>query len=247
MKKLIINADDFGYSRGVNYGIIDAFQQGLLTSTTLMANMPGAEQAYALAKETPSLGIGVHLTLTAGSPISPKKQTITDEYGRFRQLKYYLGFFDVDLQEVYEEWKAQIEAVYSNGIEPTHIDSHHHIHTYGKLIDVYSALAKEYDLPVRRMFPDGYQKDEHLLTTDAFELKVDTLKDPASLAKHHESATSIEIMAHPAYLDKAVLNGSSFTYPRVDELAMLTNKEVNSLYEQHEVFELVNYRDLIRS
>ena len=67
--KLIINADDFGYSNGVNYGIIDAFKNGILTSTTCLTNMPGFNHAIQLAKENPNLGIGIHLTLTCGKPL----------------------------------------------------------------------------------------------------------------------------------------------------------------------------------
>lgn len=59
MGKLIINADDFGYGKGVNMGIIEAYQNGVLTSTTLMAGMPGFDQAVKLAKDNPGLGVGV--------------------------------------------------------------------------------------------------------------------------------------------------------------------------------------------
>ncbi len=69
MGKVIFNSDDFGYSHGVNYGIMDAYQRGILTSTILMANMPGFEHAVKLRKEMPRLGVGVHLTLTCGKPL----------------------------------------------------------------------------------------------------------------------------------------------------------------------------------
>src|SRR5699024_3337774 len=69
MKRIIINADDFGYSRAVNWGIIDAHAEGLLTSTTLMTNMPAAEHAFKLGHAHENLGIGVHLTLTCGRPL----------------------------------------------------------------------------------------------------------------------------------------------------------------------------------
>ncbi|WP_145838534.1 ChbG/HpnK family deacetylase, partial [Bacillus paralicheniformis] len=78
MKSLIINADDFGFSRGVNLGIIEAFQHGVLTSTTLMVNMQEAEHAVELARQNRELGVGVHLTLTAGRPILGGLHMITD-------------------------------------------------------------------------------------------------------------------------------------------------------------------------
>lgn len=70
MPRFIINADDFGYSRGVNYGIIDAHTDGIVYSATMMVNMPGAQHAVSLAKEHPELQIGIHLTLTCGRAVS---------------------------------------------------------------------------------------------------------------------------------------------------------------------------------
>lgn len=90
MKKVIINADDFGYSRGINYGIIDSHRLGILTSTTIMAGMPGFDHAVQLAKENPKLGIGVHLTLTCGYPLLKDYQTIVDENGKFKHLSFLL-------------------------------------------------------------------------------------------------------------------------------------------------------------
>lgn len=87
MGKVIFNSDDFGYSYGVNYGILDAYQRGILTSTTLMANMPGFEHAVKLKKEVPGLGVGVHLTLTCGKPLLENVDSLT-EGGRFRPLKF---------------------------------------------------------------------------------------------------------------------------------------------------------------
>src|SRR5699024_11986375 len=103
MLKLIINADDFGYSRAVNYGIIDAHKKGVLTSTTLMTNMPGAEHAYKLGKEYNHLGIGVHLTLTCGKPLLDNHQTLVDADGNFKKLHHYQGKFHVDQDELYQE------------------------------------------------------------------------------------------------------------------------------------------------
>ena len=162
MAKIINNADDFGYSRAVNYGIIDSFQRGVLTSTTLMANMPGFDHAVMLAKENPELGIGIHLTLTAGTSILNGHQTITDENGKFRKRTYYCQMdTPIDEEEVYNEWKAQIEKVLSSGIVPTHLDSHHHIHIFRNNLPIFMRLAKEYNLPVRNSFqdPDIYRNE----------------------------------------------------------------------------------------
>ena len=74
MKKVIINADDFGLVQGVNEGIVKAHQEGILTSATLMANMPGFDQAVEIARANPELGVGVHLNILRGQPISPAQK-----------------------------------------------------------------------------------------------------------------------------------------------------------------------------
>ena len=150
MKHLIFNADDFGYSYGVNYGILESHLRGVLTSTTLMAGMPGFDHAVALAKAHPSLGVGVHLTLTCGRPLLPGHRTLTEPNGDFHPLAFYHSEAQpLDSGEVYREWKAQIDKVIAAGIQPTHLDSHHHVHTFRGLEAVFVRLAREYRLPVR--------------------------------------------------------------------------------------------------
>lgn len=124
IKKLIINADDFGMCEGNFLGILLAHEEGLVSSTTVMMNMPYALWALDKAKAYPNLGIGVHLTLTAGKPLLPGKKSYTDEEGNFlRPSAYEDEFPDGEPDEVYEEWKAQIEAFIAHtGYLPTHLD-----------------------------------------------------------------------------------------------------------------------------
>ena len=164
MGKVIFNSDDFGYSYGVNYGIVDAYQRGILTSTTLMANMPGFEHAVKLKKELPNLGVGVHLTLTCGKPLLKNVDSLM-EGDRFKHLSYYKQPFEVDGDQLYQEWNTQIQKVYRAGIIPTHLDSHHHTHTFGMNQEVVVALAKKYDLPVR----GNFERKEEVRHTDYFE------------------------------------------------------------------------------
>ncbi len=81
--KLIINADDFGYSKGINYGIFEACKNGVLTSATLMTGMPGAEHASEMMKEIPKLGVGLHLNTALGKPGNSNRKTLTDKNGFF--------------------------------------------------------------------------------------------------------------------------------------------------------------------
>ncbi|WP_163527669.1 chitin disaccharide deacetylase [Halobacillus ihumii] len=242
MKKLIINADDFGYSRGVNYGIIDSYQYGVLTSTTFMSNMPGADHAAELAKQNPGLGVGVHLVLTCGRPLLANHRTIVDSKGDFRKLAFYKGAFTIDYDEVYFEWKSQIEKFLSYGLQPTHLDSHHHINSFGDISQVFLQLAKEYNLPVR-----NNMEQKEVKTTDFFAYLIESaLKDEQALNELFREHDTVEVMSHPAYLDKPLLSTSSFTYPRVDEVEFLTDPGILGLIQGRTDIQLTTFKGLLK-
>jgi len=83
--QIIINADDFGYSKAVNYGIIDSYLDGVVRSTTLMANMDGFDHAVDLAKKHRGLAVGVHLTISTGRPLTDLNQGFLDKNGDFKR------------------------------------------------------------------------------------------------------------------------------------------------------------------
>ena len=246
MKKLIINADDFGYSRAVSYGILDAHKIGILTSTTMMVNTESTEHAVLLAKNTPTLGIGVHLVLTFGKPLLSDHKTIVDGNGNFKKLSYYENSdFHVDLNEVYREWDAQIQRFLSFDLIPTHLDSHHHINSFGELYKVYLELAGKYNLPVRRNIANKLLEECDVKTTDSFELEynkvLDSIEDIFTLFEKNDS---IEVMTHPSYLDKFLLENSSFTLPRLDETAFLIDNKRVKEFKNSSYFKLVNFGEL---
>lgn len=261
MKHLILNADDFGYSYGVNYGIIESHLRGVLTSTTLMAGMPGFDHAVSLAKAHPSLGVGVHLTLTCGRPVLTDHKTLTEPNGDFHSQAYYHNEEQLlDKDEVYREWKAQIEKVLAAGIEPTHLDSHHHVHTFRGLEDVFVRLAREYDLPVRNSRHDC--TDNHVQGVPCPNYLVDFIEGsgvhfhtplteyaPAIesnmhriLLKAFKTLDCVEIMCHPAYLDTAVMLHSSFNLHRMCEVDLLISPATKAFIEQLEDVSLANYK-----
>lgn len=130
---LICNADDFGIGRRITDAIVDCHVNGIISNTTLMANMPAAEYACKRAKELPSLGVGVHLTLTEGRPLSPAERVsdLIDEQGQFLPVaiqRRQLWQGRKILEQVQYEFTAQIERTFELGITPTHSDSHHAIH-----------------------------------------------------------------------------------------------------------------------
>ena len=117
MKKVIINADDFGLAQGVNEGIIKAHQEGVLTSATLMANMPGFDQAVEMARANPELGVGVHLNILRGWPLSPTQKvgSLLSRELRFipsvSNLLHRIALKRVNFDEVEREFRAHVEKV----------------------------------------------------------------------------------------------------------------------------------------
>jgi len=152
MKKAIINADDFGLSRGVNEGIILAHQKGILTSATLMANMPGFAHAVELAKQNIKLGVGIHLNIVRGRPLSPANRVgslLNKDNKFFSSLFIFLGRIGtrkINQQEIELELRAQIEKILKNGIQISHFDSEKHMHCLPSLLKIVLKLGKEYNI-----------------------------------------------------------------------------------------------------
>ena len=149
MKELILNADDFGLTRGVNEGIIRAHCEGILTSATLMATGPAFDDAVARARANPALGIGCHLVLTGGFAVAPRAEipSLVDEDGR---LPKSLGIFvarvssgRIRTEDIERELRAQVEKIRAAGIEPTHFDTHKHTHAHPRVMNVLGKLARE--------------------------------------------------------------------------------------------------------
>jgi predicted glycoside hydrolase/deacetylase ChbG (UPF0249 family) len=154
MKLLIVNADDFGATLGVNRAIIESYHAGVVSSTSLMANMPAFEEAVSLAKTNTGLGVGVHLTLASGNPLLPAHvvPSLVDDGGRLfsrRRLMVGLATKRTRLEEVERELRAQIEMVFETGISPDHMDGDKHIHILPGIRRIVVKLSHELRLPLR--------------------------------------------------------------------------------------------------
>ena len=156
-RQLIVNADDFGRTRGVSAGILRAHLEGIVTSTTAMMNMPGvAADLHQAQSEAPRLGLGVHLNFTAGRPLLPIEwcASLVDEHGRFLTQEAIMTNPDhLKPDELRAELKSQITA-FKNALNvlPDHLDAHHFGHLYPPLFEVYLELADSFKLPVRIPF-----------------------------------------------------------------------------------------------
>ena len=153
---VIVNADDFGLCRGVNTAVEQAHKDGILTSATLMANMPAAEEAVEIAKRTPSLGVGVHLNLTNGNPLSNDKSVdcLKNASGEFAYSPYKLALKSLlskDIRKAIDtELAAQIKWVIDSGIKPTHLDSHKHVHAFPPIFSIVCELARQFGISIIR-------------------------------------------------------------------------------------------------
>jgi predicted glycoside hydrolase/deacetylase ChbG (UPF0249 family) len=129
-RTLIVNADDFGRTRGVSAGIIHAHLHGLVTTTTAMVNLPGALADVAQAsRQVPTLALGVHLNLTCGRPVLAPADvpSLVSTDGRFLTPEALIASGRRPLlAHVEREWRAQIEAFLTTGASLDHLDSHHH-------------------------------------------------------------------------------------------------------------------------
>jgi len=159
MKQLIVNGDDFGYTRGVNRGILRAFEQGILTSATLMANGEAFEDAVEAARAHPRLGVGCHLVLVGGRAVAPPG-SIPSLAGSDGRLPMSLAAFWLLLScgrirraDLERELRAQVERVCAAGSKPTHFDTHKHAHMHPRVMEALARVAEEFGIRwVRKPF-----------------------------------------------------------------------------------------------
>lgn len=146
MKLLVVNADDLGFAPGVNRGILEAHQAGTLSSASMMVNTPAFADAVAMVRDrAPRLGVGLHLNLLTGRPLSAATTLADPRSGQFhslRELATRVLTGRVSTADVRRECDAQLSALMSHGIVPTHLDSHRHIHALPGILPVVLASAR---------------------------------------------------------------------------------------------------------
>ncbi|MGI4918441.1 carbohydrate deacetylase [Clostridioides difficile] len=214
MTKIIINADDFGYCEAVNYGIISAHNNGIVRSTSMMANMPGVEHGVGLLKENKTLNCGVHMTLSCGRPLLSNLKTIVDKDGFFIRRITDEIIEKMDCDEIYRELCAQIDRVKGLGIDISHLDSHHHIHTLVSLKPVIEKIVTKYNLPIRGGFEYNLEYSKVVPLIDSFYKENVSeeyfIKNIDEIMKYDV----VDIMSHPAFLDDYILNSTSYAIDR---------------------------------
>lgn len=221
MKYLIVNADDFGMSPGVTAGIVDAHLHGIVTSTSMLVTTPFSDTAVAAANAYPSLSVGLHLRLTheSGEPLIDLDDT---ERARAELLSQFARFVEL------------------TGDQPTHLDSHHHIHRDPRVRELFVDLAREHSLVLREhsrvryssTFYGQWDGETHLE-----QVSVDNLR---MILSEIEPGVS-ELSCHPGYADAELR--SSYGIEREVELRTLCDPSVRAALSQHAV-RLIGFREL---
>jgi predicted glycoside hydrolase/deacetylase ChbG (UPF0249 family) len=259
LKTLIVNADDFGYTRDVNQGILEAHRRGILTSATLMATGAAFDDAVRLAKATPTLDIGCHLVLVgeAGFPPTVPQLVQAVLLGRIR---------------IYEELRRQVQRILDAGLRPTHLDTHKHTHLLPPVLEAVARLSEEFRIRwVRRPFdfraqPGGVGWKNRLMrlrargfartlakygcrSTDWFcGFRMTGAYDAGLLAAVIRALPegSTEFMCHPGILGPELAQARTrLKQSRQEEMAALTSPEVRAAVEQSGV-RLAGFGDLSR-
>ena len=261
MKRLIVNADDFGFTEDVNEGILAAHRHGILTSTTLMAPGAAFDHAVRLAHENPGLDVGCHLVLVGGEGFPSTMARLVQAIAQ-RRIR------------IYDEMAAQVRRILAAGIQPSHLDTHKHTHLLPPVLDAIARVSKDFGIPwVRRPFdlPIGVKgvswrkrvvshsmgmlrrrfhrvlEEHECRTTDHFAGFQITgnydARELASLIRQLPEGTT-ELMCHPGYCTDELRSARTrLKESRQRELDALLSPEVRAAIAETCV-QVVNYRGL---
>jgi len=231
VKTLIVNADDFGLSDGICLGVVRLLDAGAVTSTTVMACAAGAEERVRRHAASLRGRAGAHLQLTAGRPRLPPERvgSLTGTDGNFpRRLP---ASHAPDPDEVVAEWTAQVEALLSWGVTPTHLDGHHHVHLLPACRPALLAVARRFGLPVRAVSAADAAalRGAGIACPDVFVRDFDegerTARRFLALAARALAACpaggAAEIMVHPGLVEPGLEALTSYAAGRAEELAAL--------------------------
>ena len=250
---LLINADDFGLTAGVTEGILHCSASGLPFSTSVMPCVPGAEALVPRSMSRFRPGMGLHLQLTQGAPVLPAREveTLVDATGRFPIRR--LGKAP-DARQVAAEWRAQFSRLRSWGVEPDHLDSHHHVHGRPELglLPVYAALAAETGLPARSgsradaacLRQKGIACPDVVVWLSELDGDLDGLLAALEIERDIGPANLVvEVACHPGIADDELASVSRYVSQRERELGLLLNPET-ALAVKRCGWTILSYTDL---
>ena len=238
MKRLIVNADDFGLTAGVSAGIVKSIANGVVSATTAMVCEPDfIENIQRFAGEIEGR-IGLHLQLTDGTPCAPLEtvSSLINDHGRFPRSWRELGSPNAD--DIRREWHAQMERLCELGIQPTHIDTHHHVHRLPQIFEVFAEIAAAFGVPGRALTPRmaqalrsrgvaGAGYCEIRWPDSGFEPEkfLSLVEQAFTIAGTHET---VELMCHPGFCDEELSRKTTHAAGRYRELETLCDPRVGA-------------------
>lgn len=249
MKRLLVNADDLGRTEAINRGIVWAHLHGIVSSATVMVGYEAARSVADYAVAYPRLGLGLHLTLTGGRPtLDPASvPSLVDRDGFLARRPDELR--DPDPDDILREFENQLRLFREiTGQNPTHFDSHHHVHARPEVLGVVVTLARRHGLPVRSSTPlvrqellrAGVPTPDHFF--DGFYATGATREHLLDLLSNLPAGTS-ELMCHPGHVDSELRAGSTYLEDREREIEILTDPEVRRVVRESG-YELIHYGEL---
>jgi|LQYC01.1.fsa_nt_gi Uncharacterized protein conserved in bacteria len=171
VRNLIVNADDFNSDEERNRGILEAGEKGIVTSVSVIANLPFNAETVSKLKAVFGSRIGVHLNLTKGAPVNKRATNLVDENNQFFKKKNAWRralLHQYDLKEVEEEFAAQISRLRELGITPDHLDGNNHLHIFPHIAEVVARLARDFNFKKIRMPLEKFQTPRHYFQPKAF-------------------------------------------------------------------------------
>lgn len=247
MRKLIVNADDFGLTRGINKGIVQGFRLGIITSATALVNMPCWPHAASLVSKLAGLGVGLHFNLTVGSPLTTPQYipSLVNKRGKFHGNLEQLT--QADSLDVVRELYNQYNRLLRSGIKPTHIDSHEDVHTLDNILAILLDFAALHHLPLR-LVPQARSRYSNAGAATTGDL-IDAFQDKGANRPNFERlldncrAETVEFRCHPGMVDADLEAVSAYTWQRERELAVVCayNKEE---FPRRYGFELIPFSGL---
>lgn len=226
-KKIIINADDFGLTRAVNYGILDGFLNKSISSTSLMVNALATDHAVELIKKYDLKGIGIHVNITLGKPISKPEEVVTllNDDGSFKGNKYYIEGNHVNEDELIKEFDNQIQRfIELVGREPDHINYHHIYDFYRVYPKLFKFLIDKYNKPMR------LEKDYDIYNYQ-YATKSDLFMNFKDINIEEElKADLIEVPCHIGFVDQSLMKISSLNIDRTKDSELANSDEFKKMY-----------------
>jgi predicted glycoside hydrolase/deacetylase ChbG (UPF0249 family) len=222
MKYLIVNGDDFGGSRGINRGMIEAHRRGILTSTSMIVNMPWSEEAARLSHAVPELGVGLHAHIAIDA-MHPSAGVAEADTFRAELDRQFLRFVEL------------------MGRLPTHLDSHHNVHRDPRLLPHFLDLARQYDLPLREHSTVRYFSKFYGQWHGQTHLEQISTGNLARLLETEIQEGVTELSCHPGYFDPDFSSG--YSIERETEFRTLCDPAIRQVLAEQSI-QLVSFRDL---